>query len=231
MIPGTPETIKCPACEKLQQRQTLRSGNTFGAIYYSDGKYYAPMLPEYPYYVKCPACGVFFKITTTVIIKTMNADQDSRTKTTEENHVHPFVKFLTVDECIQAINNGLYNIDKKDSKEWNDDLLSLRISIWRALNNRTQGTDNATAPIKELNDANADIKKIYDNNCRQILSLSKEDSDANLIMQAEIHRNLGEFDKCKDLLGEIKQPEKYNPYILAISAACEAKNTFTVKIK
>jgi len=231
MLPGTPETIKCPSCEAIQQRQTLMSGNTIGAIYYSDGEYYAPMLPEYPDYVKCPACGVLFKIVTAAIVKTMVMGQDSYTESIGENYNYPFVKPLTEDEYIQAINNGLYNTGKKGSKEWKEDLLSLRILLWRAMNHRIQETNTATTIVTGMEAADADTKSTYDKNCRQILLLLKEDSDTNRIMQAEIYRNLGDFDKCKTLLNEIKQPEKYKRYISSISAACEAKNTFTVEVK
>jgi len=209
----------------------LTSGNTIGAVYYSDGEIVAPLLPDYPDYVKCPACGVLFKIVTAAIVKTMVMGQDSYTEAAGEDHKYPFVKSLTVDEYIKAINNGLYNTGKKGSNEWKEDLLSLRIFLWRALNHRAQEDNNTAAIVKGMKDADDKTKKIYDNNCRQILFSLKEDSDVNRIMQAEIYRNLGEFDKCKNLLNEIKQPEKYKRYISSISAACEAKNTFTVEVK
>ena len=67
MTIGTPTIIKCPSCKRLQKRMTLRSGNTFGAIFYSDGTRDAPMLPEIPYvefleideYVRAINLGLF----------------------------------------------------------------------------------------------------------------------------------------------------------------------------
>ena len=202
----------------------------YGAIYYSDGECDAPMLPEYPDYVKCPVCGVLFKIITAAIVKTMIVGQDPSTKT-EENSNDPFVKSLTVDEYIQAINDGFYNACKKGSDEWKEDLLSLRIFLWRKLNHRIWKDNNTAKIVKGMKDADTNTRDIYDKNCRQILSLLKENSDVNRIMQAEIYRNLGEFDNCKNLLNEIKQPDKYKRYISAINAACEAENPFTVEIK
>ena len=230
MLPGPTETIQCPSCETLQQRQAPTSENMIGATRYSDGECITPLLPEYSDYVKCPVCGVLFKITVAAITKTMVAWQDSSTKAIVEDSGCPFVKFLTVDEYILAINNGLHNTGKKGSKEWKEDLLSLRMFLWRKLNHRIQKSNNTGKTIKGMEDADANTKNIYDKNCRQILFLLKEDSDVTRIMQAEIHRNLGEFDKCKNLLDKIKQPGKYKRYISAISAACEAKKTFTVEV-
>ena len=231
MMPGPIEFVKCPSCEAIQRRQALTNENMIGAIHYSDGECKAPLMPEYPDFVKCPACGVLFKIIAAAIVKTKIAGQDSHTKTATEDSNDPFVKYLTVDEYIQAINNGLYNTGKKGSTEWKDDLLSLRIFLWRDLNHRAQGNNGSTLVVTGMKDASAEIKKIYDNNCRQLLFLLNEDSDINRIMQAEIHRNLGEFDNCKSSLDKIKQPEKYKRYISTISVACEAKNTLTVEVK
>ena len=73
-------------------------------------------------------------------------------------------------------------------------------------------------------------KIVYDENCRAILAAMADDSDdAALLTKAEIHRNLGEFDKCKSLLGIIKGP-RYSPYLVSIRKACDAKNTFTVLV-
>ena len=124
MIPGPNQIIECPACGKRQLRMSLRSGNTIGARYFSDGKRVADMLPEFPYFVKCPACDVFFKINNKVVVgKTYDRE------IIEENSKVYLVSFLTIDEYHHAINEGLYNGDEND-------ILSLRLSLWRLYNDR-----------------------------------------------------------------------------------------------
>ena len=55
--PG-PDTIReCPGCKAQVREQTTLSGNTFRAQYWTDGKREAPMLPDFPWLVKCPKCG------------------------------------------------------------------------------------------------------------------------------------------------------------------------------
>jgi len=56
MIPGPKQIIACAHCGALEYYTTLRSGNTFGAKLYSDGKQIAPMLPQTPPYIECHAC-------------------------------------------------------------------------------------------------------------------------------------------------------------------------------
>jgi len=59
MLPGPTLIITCPRCNAPHRTGTLQSGNTIGAVYWSDGKMVAPMLPEEPSFTKCTACGSF----------------------------------------------------------------------------------------------------------------------------------------------------------------------------
>ncbi len=47
-------------CGHLGQYDTINSGNTFGAKYYTDGRRVAPMLPEVPAVVLCQGCAGAF---------------------------------------------------------------------------------------------------------------------------------------------------------------------------
>jgi len=202
MTPGTPEIIRCPSCEYLQQRETLRSGNTFGAKFYSDGKCEAPMLPQFPHFVKCPECKSFFKIAPDVVVE--------KNQTRKPNI--PFVSFLTTDEYLQAISSGLLNGNEND-------ILSLRIELWRTYNDAVRDGQNELAE-----------KELYEDNCRKILSsaTNEPNDDEMCLMCAEMWRNIGEFDKSKALLNEIKSPDKYIKYISVIDSMCDVQNTLTV---
>ena len=56
MMPGETIYRECPSCDGLLAQQTLLSGNTIGARYWTDGKMDAPMLPHYPALVRCAHC-------------------------------------------------------------------------------------------------------------------------------------------------------------------------------
>jgi uncharacterized C2H2 Zn-finger protein len=59
---GPTYIYKCPNCENFVREDSLRSGNTYGAKIYSDGKQIAPMLTEFPYLTKCPKCNTIFRL-------------------------------------------------------------------------------------------------------------------------------------------------------------------------
>jgi uncharacterized Zn finger protein len=58
MIPGPTVIYECSSCGKHIEQQTIVSGNTFGARFWTDGKVDAPMLPDEPWLVKCQHCGI-----------------------------------------------------------------------------------------------------------------------------------------------------------------------------
>ena len=62
MIPGPIEILECPYCKTYYKSNSLLSGNTCGALYWTDGKWKAPMLPQYPDVTKCTTCYNFFWI-------------------------------------------------------------------------------------------------------------------------------------------------------------------------
>ncbi len=56
MLPGPDLIKKCPHCGKLAKQRTIASGNNLGAQYWTDGWFFAPMLPQTPQLVDCPNC-------------------------------------------------------------------------------------------------------------------------------------------------------------------------------
>lgn len=60
--PGPTVIRECPKCRVPVEEDTMASGNTIGARFWSDGKRNAPMLPDYPWLVKCPKCSHLFWI-------------------------------------------------------------------------------------------------------------------------------------------------------------------------
>jgi hypothetical protein len=60
MLPGPVLIIACPKCDFLMAKETIQSGNTFGARWWSNGKVDAPMLPNYPKIARCGGCRAFF---------------------------------------------------------------------------------------------------------------------------------------------------------------------------
>jgi hypothetical protein len=51
-------------------RPSCAEGNTIGAIYWTDGKREAKMLPNHPWLVKCPVCSRLFWVDEAVGVDT-----------------------------------------------------------------------------------------------------------------------------------------------------------------
>ncbi|MFP2909603.1 ribosomal protein L7/L12 [Pyxidicoccus sp. 3LFB2] len=60
MTPGPDRVLACPHCRTPHRRHTLASGNTFGAVVWTDGWRDAPMLPLPPAVSRCSACRRYF---------------------------------------------------------------------------------------------------------------------------------------------------------------------------
>lgn len=60
MFPGNPKILTCPHCRGKKKVLSLESGNTFGAMMWSDNKRVYPNLPSPSFIQKCPHCGGYF---------------------------------------------------------------------------------------------------------------------------------------------------------------------------
>jgi len=233
VIPGPIQIIRCPYCEKLQKRRSLISGNTIGATFYSDGKSDAPMCPEFPVFVKCPSCDISFKITRVYreypfnikIFALGHAEHDTWLEDL------PSVRFMSVGEYINAINNGLFYKSEEDNEGWKSDELNLRMLLWRAYNDRVRdGVEGSESGYESAND-----HAIYVDNSRKLLqSIADTSDDESCLMRAELYRNIGEFDKCITELGKFANNCNFSLYISCITRSlmdeCKARNVFTVRI-
>lgn len=69
MILGPDQVIACPICKGLATHLTIRSGNTFGMRVWTDGKQVAPMLLRTPEVVKCRYCNHYFWLSKAKVIE------------------------------------------------------------------------------------------------------------------------------------------------------------------
>lgn len=58
--PEPPVPVHCPHCDQLVNYSQARSGNTYDAEFWTDGKMDAPMLPSHFDLIVCPHCDGFF---------------------------------------------------------------------------------------------------------------------------------------------------------------------------
>ncbi|MBN1185873.1 MAG: hypothetical protein JXB49_26570 [Bacteroidales bacterium] len=199
MIPGPTLIIPCPYCGHPGKKRTIISGNTFGAELWSDGKQIAPMLPEYPWLVKCRKCGKFFHTEEKLATRKLEWDDEAKAFFDDVE----FFEFPSFIEYLEALGT------EEDEK-------LLRVLILRSFNDyhRNNKQDEIT-----------DEMQMYDeDNLKSLLFMLDENDPDELILMIEINRELGKFDECLKLLNKVDD-EKYGWLKETFNAEIERKNT------
>lgn len=203
MLPGPDLIYKCPHCENLLKRGSLTSGNTFNSKLYSDGKQVAPMLPDFPNLTKCKKCNNIFWLSDLKPIGEYGKYRGYEGRNNIEKslwEIAESVTFLDVYELFRALK---MTDDLKREK-------NIRIWIWWAFNDRIREEGNNL--FVDTND-----QKLWEENCKDLLNVL-DDADFNeKLMIADLYRNLGEFDRCIEIIDSIehdnlnwaKDPMKY----------------------
>jgi hypothetical protein len=190
MIPALPKVIECPHCSKKALKRGLISGNTIGAIFWSDGKMEASMLPEFPEVVKCKYCSKFYWIENAKVVGTLSFEEKLSTSL-------KYVSFPSSDEYKELLTS---DVIKKDEEE-----RYVRIRLWWSLNDPVRGKDEGKTSVPNWD--------LFKSNLNQLLQLLSNEIPRDRIMMAEINREMGNFNKAIEIL-EYKWPSK-----LGVSAA------------
>ncbi len=174
--PGPTIVRECPKCSVPIEQRTTASGNTFGARYWSDGKMGAPMLPDYPWLVKCPKCKHLFWIDEAKKLGDTNKGWKGQGKLEPRSPESPTVlDFYTI----------VPSIKDKEKQRY------IRTHLWHCANDPYR--DGAsTGKVSFSAEAKASM---------EVLSKLLDDKDPeDRLAKAEIARELGQFDRCIKLL-------------------------------
>lgn len=182
MLPGPNFIHSCPNCGNLISKGSLMSGNTFGAKMYSDGKRIAPMLPDFPDITKCKKCGEIFWLSK----KNKIGDYDDPEINPEWKYTDN-AEFLEIEDYYTALKNGIFSSKNEE--------LAIQRNIWWAYNDRIRNGQNI------FNDKSDERNWL--NNINELKSLLNPSDINQLIMLAEVHRNLGDFENCIKLINGI----------------------------
>lgn len=243
---------KCPTCGACLYTHSLLSGNTIGARVYSDGKTYAPMLPEYPNLTKCGGCGtiVMLKRLKPLSDETPRQPQEQEVKlslwkklknivcqTKSEKEELPKTETSQNDEIIAK--NHSYECEHlgiadlyKALALFPEDELYIRLKIWRAYNDKCRyDEDELFVMCDKFNIDHINCKfldsKEYQSNCYALLNLLNKDNKNERLIIAEINRNLGNFTQCIDLILESDREGREEKILLL---ECEKGNRNTVRV-
>lgn len=178
MTPGSTIIKKCSACSKLIEQHTCASGNTFGAIIWTDGKREAHMLPDQPWLVICPHCHEPLWIDELEKLGEAEPLGDERDKFKDAREY----KKPSQDDYFGLLANGIAELKKERY---------VRLCIWWAGNDERRN-NTCKNPMSSREVANVTA-----------FAQTLDESDANdLVMKAEAMRELGRFDDALLLLAK-----------------------------
>ena len=185
MFPGVPVIRLCSECSGFIEEQTLLSGNTLGAEFWTDGRMIAPMLPDQHLFYKCPHCDSL-----------LWSDELEEVQVSE---IQSGIESYTV----PAMHEYLYELSRtnpnKTKREDDESIKYLRIQAWWSGNDiRRQGGIEKPLSREEkdnLMELGSLLNTMWD----------ETDDNANSnIFQAEIKRELSMFDDCSEILERIQ---------------------------
>jgi len=200
MLPGPNYYYRCPRCSTVAYRSSIATGNTFGAAYWSDAKREAPMLPESPALVACPACNAYLWIASLTPIGQHDWYLPTVRQLVGQRHIEPqqeppeewrnAPQFRAPNgkDLVQALDAGLADTPERERY--------LRLRLWWSLNDPHRGEDNGDAP-------RSDAERFQGNLDRLAPLLG--DSPNDRLLRAEIARECGSLARsielCDSLIG------------------------------
>jgi len=178
---------ECPNCGNLIQNRSLMSGNTFDAELYSDLKRITPMLPEVPNLIECKKCRNIFWLSKTKKIGDYSWGDDPNPLWENAD----LADFLSIHNYFKALKA---NVAENQNEE-----LFIRKRIWWSYNDRLRKGGKL---FRFIND---EVR--WEENIHRLLELLDIEQVDQKIMIAELHRNLGDFERCMELINSIEDEE------------------------
>lgn len=192
MKPGKATMVTCPYCGTKKELMTLCSGSTIRAVHWSDGRVFAPMMPQVSSVQKCPKCGKFYLL--------------YKQKWEEGENASSELGELTYREWNDAYFQFVEESAQLDKSDW----ANVRLGLIRAYNDSITGR-NFISPEgfrirMEIPKEDADflfIASVIDDYIREYNGSSAKDT----LIKAELFREAGQFDQCEATLALVKRAD------------------------
>lgn len=181
MIPDADIVIACPYCAAAARVFQLASGDTFGAITWTDGWMDAPMMPKAPRITRCHSCQKIYWVFLAPQLAFLPFDETGAAA--GEFKDAPHVAPLTEADCFEALRAGL---DAGDDLE-----LELRILTWWRGNDAFREPQHAAAHSTSA-EAIANMERF--------ITMTEHGDEDLLLFRAEALRHLGRFDEARQTL-------------------------------
>jgi hypothetical protein len=179
MLPGPDRILECPACFAPVAHETLLSGNSFGAAFYTDGYMHAPMLPRVRAIVRCPLCSAAFVRRNAKVL----GDAPSRPGPNQQWKDTQQVTRAEVSDYATILSSASFEPDLE---------IALRVDRWQLSNHNRRGLP--------LSDPGPPMDSGEVASLERLASLLDANDPEARVMLAEIRRELGQFEQALDLL-------------------------------
>jgi hypothetical protein len=212
MLYGPTIIKKCSVCSNLIKKDTIASGNTIGAKFWTDSKVDAPMLSEQPWLVKCLHCQSLIWIDEQEKVSEIDFNTDYHSLNTDAN-------YNRARPCISPALEDYFAFLEKN-KLTKEKELYLRIRAWWAGNDKRRGIKNTT---KSMSDAEK-------SNLQALANMLNISDDGDCILLAEIKRELEDFESAITLL-ERTFPDQLSQVASIIRELAKKQYPFVGEIK
>ena len=182
MMPDPPYRLTCPKCGGHKLVASIASGNTFGGKLWSDSKHDYPMLPQPSFVQHCPACGHYYFY------------NDGNPVDTRESFSFDFGN-LSFEQTNDAFDE-LYN--EKLEEGYKMQLLFVWLYKYNDKYGGREGgndSDGCPEPIAERRTA--------------IVNTLLDCQADNVLICAELYREIGEVDKCIELAAPLADGDDF----------------------
>ena len=181
MILGPQLIKKCPSCTNLIKEDSMVSGNTFGATFWTDGKREALMMLDKDLLIICPHCQAYLWSDNLEVV----AEIDLFTKESDDFDYAKHGITPSIKQYANFINSEKIDLVK---------LRYLRLQIWWAGN--------------DIRRENPELRQMspleVDNLQALIVLLAEHGADqSSIVMKAEVLRELGQFDEASLALDQV----------------------------
>jgi hypothetical protein len=210
MLPGPDQVIACPHCRALERYGTLMSGNTFGAVLWTDGKEIAPMLPRPPAVARCHDCGRPYWLAKAREVGQVSVWGEPDEERNPQWAEAPGVTEPSAAEYHAAIAAGFATTFDEEKE--------LRILAWWRGNDAARGDPCDAEAISDPVPA-----AVTRENLERLARMLGGPSEGDQIMRAEVLRELGQSDAALHVLAAITAPE-VQWTVGQLRALCEARD-------
>jgi hypothetical protein len=176
LTPGPTIIRQCPGCKQGLCEYTIGSGNSFGAKWWTDGKMDAPGLPMLPELVKCPDCRWLFWMT------------DAK-KLAELSFVDEGGKWANAKSVLDPGEDDYLAAARAKGVSRPHQLYARKRAWWLA-----------NDAVRERPDRTLTWTGARRENLEKLAALLSDKDECEVILQAEIARELEQFERCAKLL-------------------------------